>query len=201
MVGVEGAQRVQLDAAAHVLGEALLVLAQVGLQAFAVLGAAVGAAEARQPQAHLAHAHRAQQRGEQGDRLGVDGGVVGAKRLGADLPELAEAPGLRALVAKEARQVPELHRLAALVHAVLDVGAADGRGALGTQRERAPAAVGEGEHLLAHDVGRLADAAGEQLGGLEGGCLDALVAGALRAARGREYSSSVRAAACSPSTS
>ena len=62
---------------------------------------------------------------------------------------------------------------------MLDVGAADGRGALGAQRQRAPAGVVEGEHLLAHDVGGLADAAGEQLGRLEGGRLDPLVAGAL----------------------
>ena len=33
--------------------------------------------------------------GEQEDRLGVDGRVVGADRLGADLPELAVAAGLR----------------------------------------------------------------------------------------------------------
>ena len=63
------------------------------------------------------------------------------------------------------------------MHAVFDVGAADGRGALRAQRQRAPAAVLEGEHLLADDVGRGADAAGEQLGRLERRRLDPLVAG------------------------
>ncbi len=114
--------------------------------------------------------------------------VLGAERLGADLPELAVAAGLRALVAEEAREVPELDRLAALVHAMLDVRAADGRGALGAQRQRAPGDVLEREHLLAHDVGRLADAAREQLGRLERRRLDPLVSCALeqRACAGLE---------------
>ena len=80
------------------------------------------------------------------------------------------------------------------MHAVLDVGATDWRGPLGPQRERALGGVLEGEHLLAHDVGRLADAAGEQLGGLERGRLDPLVAGALeqRAGAGLERGAHVR---------
>ena len=94
VVGVERAQRVQLDPAAHLLGEALLVGAQVRLQALAVLGAALGAAEARQAQPHLAHAHLGEQRGQQRDRLGVDGRVIRAERLGPDLPELPVAAGL-----------------------------------------------------------------------------------------------------------
>ena len=177
--GVERAQRVQLDPAAHLLGELGLVRAQVGLQPLAVLAPAGDAAEAGEPQPQLAHAELGEQRCEQRDQLGVDGRVLGADRLGADLPELPVAPGLRALVAEEAGQVPELHGLAALVHAVLDVGPAHGGGALGPERQRAPGLVLEREHLLAHDVGGLADAAREQLGGLEHGRLDPLVAGAL----------------------
>ena len=122
-------------------------------------------------------------------------------RLGADLPELAVAPGLGALVTEEAREVPELDGLATLVHAVLDVGAADGGGALGAQRERARGGVLEGEHLLAHDVGGLADAAGEQLGRLEGGRLDPLVAGALEQGAGARLERGARLGADSPSTS
>ena len=116
---------------------------------------------------------------QQRDQLRVDGGVVGADGLGAELPELAKAPGLRLLLAVVAAQVPELHRLGERVHAVLEVGAADRRGALGAQRQRAPAGVLEGVHLLLDDVGRLAHAAGEELGGLEGRRLDAPVAGGL----------------------
>ena len=104
VVGVERAQRVELDPGAHLLGELRLVRAQVGLQALAVLAARLGAAEARQAQARpRARPISLEQRGEQRDRLGVDGGIVGAERLGADLPELAVAPGLGALVAEEAR--------------------------------------------------------------------------------------------------
>src|SRR3712207_8175670 len=64
--------------------------------------------------------------------------------------------------AEERLDVPELHRLRALVHAVLEVGAAHGCGALGTQGQRPPAGVLEGVHLLAHDVRRSPDAAREQ---------------------------------------
>jgi len=132
---------------------------QVRLQALAVLSAPLGAAEAREAQTRIAHAHLGEQRVQEHDRLGVDGRVLGAERLGADLPELAVAPRLRTLVAEEVRQVPELHRLAALVHAVLDVRAADRRGALWAERQRAPGAVLQREHLLAHDVSGVADAA------------------------------------------
>ena len=62
------------------------------------------------------------------------------------------------------------------MHSVLHVGAADGRGALGPQRDRTPAAVVERVHLLLDDVGRFADTAREQLGGLERRRLDAAVA-------------------------
>jgi hypothetical protein len=103
-----------------------------------------------------------------------------ADRLGADLPELAEAAGLRLLLAEERAEVPELDRLRLLVHAVLEVGADDRRGALGAQRHGAPARVVEGVHLLLDDVGRLADAAREELGVLEDRRLDPPVA------RGRE---------------
>ena len=77
-------------------------------------------------------------------------------------------PGLRALVAEEGPGVEELHRLRELLHAVLEVGAADRRRPLRPQGDAAPALVLEGEHLLADDVGRAADAALEELGVLEG---------------------------------
>ena len=179
VLGVEGAQRVEVDAVAHVGAQALGVGAQVGGQALAVLRARVEAAQRAEAQPQAPDVELAQQRVQQHDRLGVDGGVVGADRLGPELPELAEAPGLRLLLAEVAAQVPELHRLGELVHAVLEVGAAHRRGALGAQRQRAPAGVLEGVHLLLDDVGRLAHAAGEQLGGLEGRRLDAPVAGGL----------------------
>jgi len=116
--------------------------------------------------------------GEQQDRLGVERRVVGAERLEPHLGELAVAARLRRLVAEERSPVPELHRLGRLVHAVLDVCAADRGGALGPERERAAALIVEREHLLLDHVGRVADPALEQLGGLEDGCLHRPVSGA-----------------------
>jgi hypothetical protein len=160
------------------------VVAQEGLEELAVAQPRLGAAERAEPQADLLDPQLVEQRGEQRDGLGVDRRVVGADRLGAHLPELPEAAGLRALLAEEARQVPELHRLRQLVHAVLHVGARDRRGALGAQRDRAPTAVVEGVHLLLHDVGGLADAPREELRGFERRRLDAPVPGALEHALG-----------------
>ena len=118
-----------------------------------------------------------EQRVQQHDDLGVDAGVVGADRLGADLPELAVAAGLRALVAEERPEVPELHGLRRAC-------ASRARGRRG-RPARCPRAqqrrtVLEGVHLLLDDVGRLPHAAREQLGVLEHRRLDAAVAGAPR---------------------
>ena len=179
VLGVEGAQRVEVDAIAHVGAQALGVGAQEGGQALAIRGARVEAAQRAEAQAQAADVELAQEGVQEDDQLGVHRGIVGADGLGPDLPELPEAPGLRLLLAVVAAQVPELHRLGQRVHAVLEVGAADGRGALRAQGQRAPAGVLEGVHLLLDDVGGLADPAGEELGGLEGRRLDAPVAGRL----------------------
>src|SRR6185312_9665398 len=58
-------------------------------------------------------------------------------------------------------------RLRIAVHAVLDVRAADRRGALGPERERAVGAIGEGVHLLLHHVRACAGRTCEQRGVLE----------------------------------
>jgi hypothetical protein len=113
-----------------------------------------------------------QQIGQQHDQLGVGLGTGRTDRLGADLPELAVSALLRRLGAEVGAQVPELHRLRQLVHPVLHVGTGDRRGPFRAQRQRPAAAVVERVHLLADDVGRAADAAGEQLGRLERRRLD-----------------------------
>ncbi len=154
--------------------------AQVGLKLLAVVGARLRGAEAGDPQAYAVGVQGVEQVGQQDDDLGVHGRVVGPDRLRPHLPELAVAARLGRLVAVEARQVPQLHGLGQLVHAVLDVGPAYRRRALGAQGHGAPALVLEGEHLLAHDVRGLPHAAREQLGGLERGRLDAPVPGGLQ---------------------
>ena len=101
MVGVEGAQRVDVDPLAHVLGELALVGAQVRLQLLEIGAPRLQRAEAAEPQLDPGDAELAEQVGEQDDRLGVGERRVAADRLGADLVELAVAAGLRALVAEE----------------------------------------------------------------------------------------------------
>ncbi len=139
---------------------------------------------------------RLDQLAEQQDQLGVEARVVGAERLGVHLRELAKAPGLRRLVAKERAPGPDLDRLGQLVHAVLDVGPADRGGRLRAQRQRAPGLVVEGEHLLLDDVRGLPDPAGEHLGVLEHRGLERLVARAgeqlLRAALQLQAAAGVR---------
>ena len=93
---------------------------------------------------------------------------------------LAEAARLRALVAEHRRDVGELDRLRQIGHPVLQVGAADRRGALRAQRQAVAAAILEDVHLLLDDVRRFAHAARVEVGALEGGRLDKAVAAELR---------------------
>ncbi len=176
VVGVERAQRVGFEPPAHLLRQLFLARAQVVAQLVQVGGPRLGRAEARHAQPRRPRARALDDLCQQQDQLGVEAGVVRADRLGAHLRELPEAPGLGRLVAEERPPVPELHRLRELVHAVLDVGAADAGGALGPQRQRPPGLVLEGEHLLLHDVGGLPDAAREQVGVLEDRRVERLVA-------------------------
>ena len=92
---------------------------------------------------------------------------AGAEHLRADLPELAVAALLRALVAELRPDVIELPGPPGLGERVLDVRARDPGRVLGAHRHGAPAAVGERVHLLVDDVGRLADAPHEELGRLQ----------------------------------
>ena len=187
IVGVEGPHRVQVDARHHLGREAGLVRAQVGGELLAVLGPGGRGAKAGESQPRLPDADGPQQFGEQEDQLGVGLGSAGADHLRSDLPELAVAAPLRRFGAEERRQVPQLDRLRQLVHPVLQVRPAHGRRALGSQRQAAATAVVERVHLLLHDVGRLANAAGEQLGGLERRRLDAPVAGGAEDAVGVRF--------------
>ena len=173
VAGVERAHRVQVDPPANLGREPVLVGPQVGLQlARGTRPASPASRGSPGVQADLPDPERVEQVGEQHDQLGVG---LGRARSRSPRPRPARTGGSGPAAAprpEEARQVPELHRLRQLVHAVLDVRAAHRGGALGPQRERAPAAVVERVHLLLHDVGRLPDAAREQLGRLERRRLD-----------------------------
>ena len=99
--------------------------------------------------------------------------------------ELAVAAALRTLVTEHRAAVPEALR-GAVEQAVLVDGAHDGGGAFGTQRELvAVHAVGEGVHLLLHDIGHFADAAGEHLRVFKDRSADFLIAVAFENADGR----------------
>src|SRR5260221_11491244 len=83
-----------------------------------------------------------------------------------------------------------------LVHAVLEVGAADRRGPLRAQGDAPATLVLKGEHLLAHDVGGAADTALEQLGVLEGRRRNRLVAGTGEDSRSRRFDPPASAGVC-----
>ena len=110
----------------------------------------------------VGEAERAPQPREHHDLLGVDVGAGEAERLDVELVELPVAALLRPLVAEHRAAGP--HALRPLVgERVLDRGADDAGGRLGTQRQAlAVQLVLERVHLVLDDVGRVADAAHEQ---------------------------------------
>ena len=121
---------------------------------------------------------REQQRGDL-DHLDVGLGARDAEALDAELVGLAVAPRLRALVAKERPDVVQPLR-PLREQLVLEQRAHDARRQLGPQRHAAVALVDERVHLFFDDVGRLADAAREQLGRLEDRRADLAVAEPVR---------------------
>ena len=124
-------------APARVLVELVAALGEEGLQPLDVRGAALAVADGVQLQARVRDPGAALDGGEELDQLGVDGRVVRAHRLEADLPELAVAPLLRRRVPEHRADVVRLHGLRLAVEAVLEVGARDRRRPLGPQRQGA----------------------------------------------------------------
>ena len=142
VLGVEDAQRIDVEARLRVLRELAAEALQIGHEQRAI-GRAAGAVADRVEleleaveQPELGEPGRLQR-----DHLGVDGRIVRAERLDAELPVLAVAAALGAGVAEHRREVPELDGLRLARLAVLQVGAHDRRRALGPQRQLAPAAV------------------------------------------------------------
>ena len=182
---VENAQRIRVETAAGVLVEHVLIALEVLDQGLAVGLAFRQRAERVELEADIAHAEFLPDAGEHHDHLGVNVRTLHAERLGAELVELAVAAALRTLVTEHRAAVPEALR-GAVEQAVLVDGAHDGGGAFGTQRELvAVHAVGEGVHLLLHDIGHFADAAGEHLRVFKDRSADFLIAVAFENADGR----------------
>src|SRR5439155_17081307 len=92
----------------------------------------------------------------------VRGGIGRANRLDVELVELAIAPGLRPVVAKDGADRVDFDRLRPGVHAVLDVGPDGAGGEFGTQREHVVAAVLERINFLVDDICAFANAAREK---------------------------------------
>jgi len=110
------------------------------------------------------------------DQFGIDVRPGKADRLDVDLMELAVAPALRPLVAEQRPHRPQPSRRL-VGEVVLHDRAHHPGGEFRPQRELlAVEPVLEGVHLLLDDVGDLADALDEQLGGLDDRRADLLVA-------------------------
>ena len=161
-VPVEGAQRVDLDPRA-LLGVEGVGAQQVVAQLARVLGAGLRRRRCSSGAAGCPSGRAARRGAEQVDQLGVHRGVVGADRLERRPGVLAVAPRLRRLVAEHRARVPELHRLrAACACRALYRRGRRARCPPGAASASGPTAILERVHLLAHDVGRLADRAREQ---------------------------------------
>ena len=191
VLAVEGAQRVDLGALEAVLAHLVGVVEDEGADLLAIGRAAGRVAHGvdREAQVLGLEAEALVELHQHDDALGVRRGIGGAEPLDADLVELAQAALLRALAAEHRRGVPELGGSRALRHeVVLDDGAHDAGRALGAHGHALlgleavlvaslEEVLEEGtrdntEHLLAHDVGRLADAVDEGVDLLDGRRLD-----------------------------
>ena len=101
-------------------------------------------------------------------QLRVDRRVVGADRLGTDLPELAQPTLLWSRIPEHRRRVARLERQRRAMEAMLDVGAHDLGGRLGPERQRTPRLVVERVHLFLDDVRPVACGARKESRILEG---------------------------------
>ena len=101
--------------------------------------------------------------------LGIDLGFGLSKGLDTELIELSVAPLLRPLVSEHGAEIPESSR-PVVEHAVLDTCTHHRRRVLWPHGELlAIERIGEGVHLLLHDVGDFANTAHEEGRGLQYG--------------------------------
>src|SRR5216683_1213791 len=105
VLAVEDADRIGLDALAAILAEVGRPRAQIGLQCFAILRAAI--AVAQRIQMHFKrNAQYAQPAIQQFNLLGVDARPRTSKGLDTDLGKLAIPPALLPLAAEHGPQIP-----------------------------------------------------------------------------------------------
>ena len=168
VLGIEHPQRVGVDPALGIGIELISPLLQPGHQLLAVGRPVFSGAEGIELQGQAAHPEIRQEIPGHRNRFHVEADTCKAQQLHADLMELALATGLGPLVTKHRPGVPEpLGPLAQ--QAVLDRGSHHRSRALGPEGATAIAPIDEGVHLLTHHIGGFANAAGEELGGLQQG--------------------------------
>ena len=175
MLAVEDAQRIAFEAALAVVIQLVEVRAEIILEQRPVRLARLRRTQRIDLQLHARESEHLPEARGQRDDFDVDVRTREADGFEVYLVELAEAALLRLLVAEHRALAPELEPRTAQ-QAVGDRGADDAGGGFRTQREAVAALVGEGVHLLLDHVGVLTDGTLEQLGVLDHGHADFLVA-------------------------
>ena len=161
LLRIEDAQRIAFEPRAALRRQRLAVPGEVGDECRAIGAPALGIAQRIDLERDVGGDAEGLENGEAaGDRLGVGERMGGPDQLDVDLVELPVAAFLRPLVAEHRAGIEHFLRQR-LGEAIGDERAADSGGCLGTQRDAFTRAVGEGVHLLRHDVGGLAEGAGE----------------------------------------
>ena len=195
VLAVEGAQRIELGALTALVAHLVGVIEDKLLDLLAVCRTALGIAHRVNKQTELGkiEAQALVELHEHDDALGVCRRIGSAEPLDAHLVELAQAALLGTLAAEHGLGVIGLKRRGALGHqVVLHDGAHHAGRTLGAKRQALlglklgvgafgkdalqVGAAKHAEHLLAHDVGRLADTVDKHVHLLDRGRLDGLKA-------------------------
>ena len=195
VLAVEGAQRVKLGALAALVAHLVCVIEDELLNLLAIGRTALGVTHRVDEQTKLGkiEAQALVELHEHDDALGVCRRIGSAEPLDAHLVELAQTALLGALAAEHGLGIVGLKRRGALRHqVVLHDGAHHTGRALGAKRQALlglelgigtlgkdalqVGAAKDAEHLLAHDVGRLADTVDKDVHLLDRGRLDRLKA-------------------------
>ena len=195
VLAVEGAQRIELGALAALVAHLVGVIEDELLDLLAVSRTALGVAHRVNEQTKLGkiEAQALVELHEHDDALGVGSRIGSAEPLDAHLVELTQATLLGTLATEHGLGIVGLKRRGALRHqVVLHDGTHHTGRALGAKRQALLGlklgvgtlgkdalqigAAEHAEHLLAHDVGRLADTVDKHVHLLDCGRLDGLKA-------------------------
>src|SRR5690606_23279803 len=188
VLAVEDAQRVGGQTTLAVFIELIETLLEVGHQCIAIGRTRLTGAQAVELQGHrIGQAEFLPQAPGEHDQLGIDVRPWQVEGFHADLMELAITSFLRLLVAEHRAGIPQFLHLATTGQTMLKHGAHATGSAFGAQGQGFFVTVEEGIHFLVDHVGTLANTASEQLGVLDDGQTDFLVAVAIEQADQRIF--------------